>query len=215
MRNTLLVLVLLGLPALAHADRSAVDDLPASLRKGPGGGALAESEVKDLLDHKTLVKLIEAKDGEGRGAVGIALIDAPADKIFKVLRDYDHYSEFMPYIANATVDSHVGNHWVVTYTIKPPIIANHTYQMDVMDEKETVEGAHLLVGTFKYTGKGDIKDTHGTWKLVPVNGGASTFVRYEAHTDLGGSYPNWMMNKMAVSGPQKALDAVRKRVASR
>ena len=213
------LLALLGLMALgggiAHAAPSVLDEVPAALRTGPTGQPLDAEQSQALLARKTLSQLVDATDGGPRPGVAISIIDAPPADVFRVLRDYPHFQDFMPYIKRVNIDEHAGNRWLVSYVVRGPMgIGNRDYQLEVFDEKETVSGLEVLVSRFSFTGKGNIKDTRGTWHLVPINGGRSSFVRYLVRTDPGGSFPGWMKNKIASSGLARVVEAVRKRVAS-
>ncbi len=202
--------------ASARADRTVLDDAPASLRTGPSGQAFDAAQVKALLEGKTISALGEASDGGPRPGLGVGVVEAPPADVFRVLRDYSHFQDFMPYIKKVTVDEHVGSRWVVSYTVRPPMgIGDRDYQLEVFDERETVDGVEILVSRFQFTGKGNIKDTRGTWKLVPIAGGRSTLVRYAVRTDPGGSFPGWMKNKIAASGLERVVGAVRKRATGR
>lgn len=208
-------LLLLPLSGAAHAERTALDDVPASLRKAPAGGALGDKDAQKLLARQILVEQTDATDGGVKTASAATIIDAAPSQIFHVLRDYDHFPEFMPYLKSATVDEHKGKRWLVSYVIRGPMgIGDRDYQLEVFDEQEKVDGVDVLISRQAYTHKGNITDTHATWTLVPIQGGAATFVRYETRTDIGGSFSMWMKNKTAAGALPKVLEAVRKRAPS-
>jgi hypothetical protein len=191
-------------------------EVPAALRVGPTGAPLDEAQRQALSDRKVLVQLVDDKGPEPWPGVAVAVLDGSPREIFSILRDYPHFAEFMPYVARATVVEHADKRWLVDYVVKGPMgIGNRQYQMEVFDEEGTLDGVTFLVSRFRYTGKGNIKSSTGTWKLVPIWGGRTTFVRYEVRTDPGGSFTTWLKRKIAVSGLSHIVEAVRKRLAQR
>jgi hypothetical protein len=207
-----LVLVLFASPAFA--DPPDLHEIPARLRVDPAGHALTPEQRQALSDRKVLAELVNDGGGEPWPGVAVAILDGTPRQVFTVLRDYPHFAEFMPYVKSATIVEHTGNRWVVDYVIRGPAgIGNRDYQMEVFDEQETVDGVTILVSRFQYTGKGNIKSTVGTWKLVPLWDKA-TFARYEVRTDPGGSFTGWLKRKIAASGLPRVIEAVRKRLAS-
>ena len=200
--------------AMAAPTLSILDEVPAALAKDPNGNPLDASQREQLLARKIVSQLLAPSDTGPSPGVAIAIIDAPPARIFRTLRDYPHLHEFMPYVASATVDDHTGNRWLVSYAIRAPLgIGNRDYQLESFDEKETVDGVEVLISRFSFTGRGNIKDTRGTWRLVPIANGQATFARYESSTDPGGSFSPWLKRKIASVGLSKIMQAIRKRVA--
>ena len=174
-RHSIPFLLGLLLPMTARAERTLLDEVPAALRTAPAGGPLDAKQAEKLLARKILVEQTDATDGGVNTVSAVTVIDAAPAQIFHVLRDYAHFQDFMPYIKSATVDQHSGNRWLVSYVIRGPMgIGDRDYQLEVFDEKETVDGVEILVSRQAYTKKGNIADTRATCKLVPVQGGTAT-----------------------------------------
>jgi ribosome-associated toxin RatA of RatAB toxin-antitoxin module len=200
-------------PAVVHAAPPDFHEVPAALRTGPSGHPLTDEEKQQLSDRKILAEVVNDAGPEPWPGIAVALVDATPKEMFAVLRDYPHFHEFMPYVQSVTVDEHSGKRWVVSYVIKGPMgIGNRDYQMEVFDEEDTQDGVTYLISRFRYTGKGNIKSTVGTWKLVPIWGGKVTFVRYEVRTDIGGGFTQWLKRKLATSSLPRVITAVRKRL---
>jgi ribosome-associated toxin RatA of RatAB toxin-antitoxin module len=216
-RGLILVISLAALgSASAYAEPPDFHEVPASLRVDPASVPLSVAQRGDLDARKILAQLVDDHGPEPWPSVAVALIDATPAEVFAVLRDYPNFPSFMPYVSSATIDEHAGKRWVVSYVIKGPLgIGDRHYQMEVFDESEVLDGTTVLISRFVYTGKGDIRTTSGTWHLVPIWGGHTTFVRYEARTDPGGSFTTWLKRKIAVAGLPKVIAAVRKRVVER
>ncbi len=211
--------LLLGVAATRVAaipSRTILDDVPLSLRNDPSGNPLDGSQLDQLLAGKVVSQLMDAPSGMPSSGVALAIIAAPPAKILRTLRDYPHLHEFMPYVARATIDDHTANRWLVSYSIHGPLgIGSREYQLESFDEKEVIDGREILISRFSYTGRGNIKDTRGTWRLIPIAGGTATFARYESTTDPGGSFTPWLKRRIASAGLPKIIQAIRKRVAER
>ena len=211
--RTIALFTLLSLSALAHAETPDFHEVPAALRVNPAGAALSTDEREQLGQRKILAQLVNDGGPEPWPGIAIAVLDGTPKEVFAVLRDYPHFAEFMPYVQSAKIDEHTGNRWLVSYVIKGPAgIGNREYQMEVFDEKDIADGTEYLVSRFRYTGRGDIVSTVGTWKLVPIWGGKATFARYEVRTNPGGSFTGWLKRKIAASGLPRVIEAVRKRL---
>ncbi len=214
----LISLTLLSFAAQANVPAPpSADAVPGKWRLDPAGHPISTQQAGDLFyRHKILSALVDVPGAEIKQGVALAIINAPPVDVLRVLRDYPHFQEFMPYVASAKIDEHVGNRWLVSYVIKGPLgIGDREYQMEVFDEKDVDDGVETLVSRFQYTGKGNIKDTRGTWHLVPIHDGAHTFVRYVVRTDPGGSFPGWLKNRIASSGLPRVIEAVRRRLGNK
>jgi hypothetical protein len=211
-RALLLALVLAPLAAQAAPD---LHEVPSALRVDPAGAPLDEAQRQALSDRKVLAQLVNDGGPEPWPGVAVAILDGSPRQVFTVLRDYPHFADFMPYVQSATIVEHSGKRWLVDYVIKGPLgIGDRQYQLEVFDEEETVDGVTFLISRFRYTGKGNIKSSQGTWKLVSLWDGKTTFARYEVRTDPGGSFTPWLKRKIANSGLPKVIEAVRKRLAA-
>jgi hypothetical protein len=212
MTRTLLLALVLA-PLLAQAAPPELHEVPAALRVDPAGVPLDDAQRQALSDRKVLAQLVNDGGPEPWPGVAVAILDGSPRQVFAVLRDYPHFPEYMPYVQSATVVEHAGKRWLVDYVIKGPMgIGDRQYQLEVFDEEETRDGVTVLVSRFRYTGKGNIKSTQGTWKLVPLWDGKTTFARYEVRTDPGGSFTVWLKRKIAASGLPKVIESVRKRL---
>lgn len=191
------------------------DAVPLSLKKGPEGENLTAHEVNRLKKGDVLHALIDVADNPVKKGVAMAVIEAPPAKVFATIGDYENFKDFMPYVAKTTVDSREGNVTKVSYWLEFPLgLSGRNYQLELTDGKKTVDGVEIYASDWKYTGKGNIIDTTGSWELAPWGDGTKTLARYTVFTDPGGSFPTWIKNKAAGTALPKVLNAVRKRVKS-
>lgn len=207
-----IVLSAIGSPLLADDPLAGV---PASLRVGPSGKPLQAEDVARLGKGEILTALIDDPGNPVKKGVAVAVVDATPEAVFATVGDYEHFTDFMPYIDKAVVDKREGHTSTVSYWLSFPLnIGNRHYQLEVVDGKRAVDGVVVYASDWKYTGTGNITDTTGSWEIAPWGDGKRSFVRYVCFTDPGGSLPTWMKNMAASSAIPKVLKAVRARVAS-
>ena len=207
-------LSLAALPASA-APRALLDDVPGSMRLGPKGEPLDAEQTSRLLDGKVLSGLVVGP-GDAERNVVVAVIDAAPAEVYKALRDYPHFQQYMPHVSSATVDSHSGNVWLLSVKVHAALgLGDREYQLRIFDEKRKVEGKEVLVSRFEYTGKGNIKASKGAWTLVPLAAGTKTFATYSDDLDPGGLIPHDLKNRAVLGGLEDAMEAVRKHTAAR
>ena len=202
-------------PAAFADPRTLLDDVPASLRLGPGGQPLTAEQTIRLLDGKTLSGLLEGQ-GHAESSVVVAIVDATPTDVYKTLRDYPHFHEYMPHVSSATVDSHAGNVWLVSVKVHGALgLGDREYQLRIVDEKRKVAGKEVLVSRFEFTGKGNIKASKGAWTLVPLSAGTKTFATYSDNLDPGGAIPHDLKSHMVLNGLEDAMEAVQKHSGAR
>lgn len=208
-------LLLAAAPAAANEKAYPEDAVPLSLKKGPTGEDLTAHEVNRLKKGNVLHALIDVDENPVKKGVAIAVIDAPPAKVFATIGDYENFKDFMPYVAKTKVDAREGNVTTVSYWLEFPLgLSGRNYQLELTDGKKTVDGMEIYASDWKYTGKGNIIDTTGSWELSPWGDGTKTLARYTVFTDPGGSFPTWIKNKAAATALPKVLEAVRDRVKS-
>lgn len=212
-RSTLLAPLTFALSLVASSafaePTTTLDEVPTSLRVGPSGQPLDEAQTKRLLEGKVICSLTPGQGDDAPKGVAVAIIDAAPAQVFKTLRDYPHFKEYMPHVTSATVDSTTGAQSLVSVRVHGAMgLGDREYQLRVSDEKKTVEGHEVLVSRFEYTGKGNIKASKGEWTLVPFAGGTKTFATFMDHLDPGGSIPRHLKNHEVQKGMEDAMEAV-------
>jgi hypothetical protein len=212
--SAVLLLLLSASPPLALA-QDPLAGVPPSLRVGPTGKALQKDEIARLGKGEILTALIDDPANPVKKGVAVGVVDGPPEKVFATVGDYEHFTDFMPYIEKAVVDKRDGRTSTVSYWLAFPLnIGNRHYQLEVTDGQRAVDGVHVYASDWKYTGTGNITDTTGSWEISPWGDGKRSFVRYVCFTDPGGSLPTWVKNMAASSALPKVMKAVRSRVAS-
>lgn len=131
------------------------------------------------------------------------VIDAPPEKVWKVLRDYDRYANRMPYVQEArTVGEERGGKVSYVYTLLAlPLVQRRDYVLKLVDESQWSSGRGFLKISWSVdNARAPEKPADvvrmtlnvGSWLLEPVAGGRSTRVVYSLHCDPGGGLPRWI-----------------------
>jgi len=141
-------------------------------------GARAE-ELEKLLSKGELV-VIEKPDESGRQFVtGMVLIEAPIDRVWDVVTDFDHYDDFMPQTNGVKIIKKTGDELEVDFNLK--------FRFSIVSTKIHYILKHKLSRPNKMTAKvlkGDFKDMEAEWEFTPAKDGKATIASYRHYSDL-------------------------------
>jgi coenzyme Q-binding protein COQ10 len=132
------------------------------------------------------------------------VINAPPEKVFAVITDYEKYPEFLPEVKKVKVEFGAGNVKEVSYTvdIKAKVI---TYTL-----KHTARPPDELAWTMV---RGEMmKGNDGTWILKPVPEG--TEATYKIDLKLGALVPSMVERMLAEQSLPGLLANFKKRIES-
>ena len=188
--------------------------LLASPDSGPGWTKAAETDGITVFTRDkpgTEVKELKA----------LGTVDAPADAVWKVIRDYPKYKERMPYteVAEVVATEEGGKVTWFYSRIAAPFVAKRDYTLKIIDESDWKEGKGFLKSSWVMApdkGPAPMKDVvrlktnDGFWLLEPKDGGKRTFVTYYLFTDPGGSIPKFLVNSANSSAVPDVFRAIRK-----
>lgn len=148
------------------------------------------------------------------------LLDAPVERVWEVLRDVEHYHEFMPYVAEASLLREHGDTRIVYERFSAPIIADRDVTLRIVSNANPVSrvyGQEFSVaadeGPPPIEGVVRIALSNGQWRLQ-VDTPSTTRVIYHIHTDPGGYIPHWLVNFMQSRGVGKFTHAVETRATN-
>ena len=154
-----------------------------------------------------------------------AVVDAPPEAVWAVVRDYEAQTRTMPYTEAARVLAReAGDKVTVLYTvIKAPLADRRDLTVRITDESQWQGGQGFLkarwtaveAGPAPVDGIVRVRLNDGYWLLRPREGGARTQVTYYLYTDPGGSVPRWIVNQANRSSLPEVLRALRREVAQR
>ena len=167
---------------------------------------------------------VMARTPEG-GAVSevkaTALVDAPPQDVWRVIRDYANYSKTMPYTEESRVlaSEQEGKITVFYCLVNAPLVDKRDFIIRIRDESDWKDGKGFLKAAWTMTTDGApavregvvrVKLNNGYWLVEPREEGKKTFVTYYLYTDPGGSLPKWIADKANKTSVPDVLRAVRK-----
>ncbi|MFM2153428.1 MAG: hypothetical protein RL199_1863 [Pseudomonadota bacterium] len=159
-----------------------------------------------------------------RDIFAVAEFGVAPEAVFRVVTDYAHYADFMPYVKEARILERKSANRVSVYAhIAPPLVDDRDWAIDV----QLTPGGAANGGVFKtewspipdaVPSRADIvrvRVNKGSWTLEPLDGGRRTRVTYRVSTHPGGSIPSWIANKSNTVAIPDLFKAVRKRSGAR
>lgn len=165
---------------------------------------LPSTVMQQLLSEGQLLMVKEDAQGKLELITAGILINKSPQEVFDVIKDYEHYNEFMPSVVKTEVIyrssdgkvEHVKHHikfkfsilsYTVVYTLKTQLEPPYELKWDLLE--------------------GDIASTYGSWQLIPLEGGKRTAAFYSVYSDIRSI--NWIVRKFieATPGMEVAINA--------
>ena len=135
------------------------------------------------------------------GATRSIVIDAPPDRVFDVIIDYDRYAEFVSEVKEAKSANRRGNEVDVHYGID--LIKRIHYTLHHVEERPRSVRWTFLKGEL-------MRDNHGSWTLEPTPDG-KTRATYTIEVGVGPLVPRSVVNALVDQSLPKLLEAFKKR----
>jgi coenzyme Q-binding protein COQ10 len=135
------------------------------------------------------------------GATRSITIDAPLEKTFQVISDYDRYAEFLPQVKKIHTANRSGDQVDVHYEVE--VIKTIKYALRVKEEKPKKISWTFISGDF-------MKDNKGSWVLEDLGGG-KTKATYSIEMAFGMLVPKTVVNTLAESQLPSMMEAFKKR----
>ena len=192
MKNQLaacMILLFLAAPIAAADFKTAIDR--------PG---VDISTVRKLME-KGQVLIIDEKPGGGLELVTAGIIiNAPPEKVYETLTQYDKYFEYMPSTVGCEVIKDDGNTkdvrykiefkfsvlgWKVEYVLRQTFVPNKEIRWHLVSSKDN-----------------KVKATHGAWQLFSAPGG-KTAAFYSVYSDMKSI--SWVIRKTFEAEPSMEL----------
>jgi ribosome-associated toxin RatA of RatAB toxin-antitoxin module len=130
------------------------------------------------------------------GASKSIVINAPMEKVFALITNYEAYKDFIPEVRGVNVLERAGNEATVQYEAE--IIKRIKYTL-----RHTAQPPNRLTWSFV---KGDMmKDNKGSWELVD-QGGGKTHVTYTIEIGLGALVPRAIVDTLIGTSLPKLLE---------
>ena len=138
------------------------------------------------------------------GATRSVIIDAPADRVFDIIVDYDRYAEFLPEVKEARSADRRGNEVDVHYGID--LVKRIHYTLHMVEERPRSVRWSFVRGEL-------MRDNKGSWTLEPTPDG-KTRATYTIEVGVGPLVPRSIVNALVDQSLPKMLEAFKKRAES-
>ncbi len=135
------------------------------------------------------------------GATRSIVINAPMEKVFGVITDYEKYSEFLPEVKKIRLGTRKGNEVEVHYEAE--IVKTIKYSLRLKEEKPSKVSWTFIEGEF-------MKDNKGGWVLEDLGGG-KTKATYSIEVAVGMLVPKTIITALIDTQLPKTLEAFKKR----
>jgi coenzyme Q-binding protein COQ10 len=137
------------------------------------------------------------------GASRSIVFNAPLDKCFAVISDYERYPDFLPEVKRIRTSNRRGNEVDVQYEAE--VVKVIKYTLHLKEEKPRVTWT-FIEGEF-------MKDNKGGWLLEDLGGG-KTKATYTIEVAVGALVPKTIVNALVDTQLPKLLDNFKKRIES-
>jgi hypothetical protein len=144
-------------------------------------------------------------------------IDQPLARLVAVLRDIEHWPEFMPPTESAEVYDDRGDWRRMHVTINPALVSRRDYCVEVtwkVDAGAAESRWFQVPDGCPPPKKGVVRHlrTDGTWHLRALDA-RRTWVEYQAVTDPAGNLPAWMVDRATAKTMRGMFQSLTKRAA--
>lgn len=151
-------------------------------------------------------------------------MEVAAANVYRVISDYDHFTEFIPAVTASRVLERSGPDTRVYQRLDlPMLVADRHYVIRITD---TLDEAHGLVRVHWQL---DVERSHalppadavlpetftGYWRLADIPGGSGCEASYAIHVEPGGRLPAWLFSRAAERYVVDVVAAVRRQVRLR
>ena len=173
---------------------------------------LTPQDSAKVSSGEVVIRRLPPTGGDGVAARAFAVVKAPAKKVWPVLRDCQHFKEFLPRTKESVLKSRVGLTSVCYTKIDMPFPFSDLWA-DVKSVEEVVPG-----GAFKRSWsliKGTYKRNNGSWIVKPWGpSGSESLLIYAIDLDPDTSVPDFIIRKAQTSTLPDLFEAIRRRVRS-
>ncbi len=135
------------------------------------------------------------------GATRTIVINAPPEKVFDVIANFDRYGEFLPEVKRVWTSERKGNEVKVHYEVN--VVKTIRYTLHFKEERPKRLSWSFVEGEV-------MKDNKGSWVLEP-EGEGRTRATYSVEMALGALVPKAIINGLVDQSLPKMLEAFKRR----
>ncbi len=135
------------------------------------------------------------------GATKAILIDAPIEKVFGIITDYEKYVEFLPEVKKIQISARSGNQVEVQHEVA--MIKTVRYTLRLTEDKPSRVSWSLVKGEL-------MRQNQGSW-LLEAQGDGRTQATYSIEMTFGPLVPRAIVNALVETSLPKMLSAFKAR----
>lgn len=139
------------------------------------------------------------------GATKSILIEAPIEKVFGIITDYEKYVEFLPEVKKIQVSARSGNQVEVQHEVA--MVATVRYTLRLTEDKPKRVSWSLVKGEF-------MRQNNGSW-LLEAQADGRTQATYSIEMTFGPLVPRAVVNALVETSLPKMLSAFKARAETR
>ncbi|MFL6193856.1 MAG: SRPBCC family protein [Thermoanaerobaculia bacterium] len=143
-----------------------------------------------------LVETVSGGPGKPREGIGRGIIDAPPERVFRALTDYEHWDEFMPFLTSSDAKPQADGTVVSEHRLKLPVpLGERHYRVRFRQRVEDGPAGRVWRIDWAYVpGSGDVAGHRGSWTLIARKPGRTLGV-CRLWTDSGDATPLWAVGR--------------------
>lgn len=170
-----------------------------------------DAEQKKLAEGGIVTRETVPTGGKGVGAMAIGVIDAPSDEVFAVVRDCQHFWQFMPRTKKSWVKEEPGVGTICHVELSLPFPLPDLWSDSTSLVREEPKGHHyrgwqLVRGTYNHN--------NGSWTVVPWGDGTKSIVVYAIDSDPKMAVPDPLIRMGQAGSLPEVISQIRKRVVT-
>ncbi len=170
---------------------------------------LTDTEQKKLEAGDVVLREFKPTDNRGIGVESMALVEAPSSEVWPVLRDCQHFSEFMPRTKTSTALEEAGVP-LCHVELKLPFPLTNLWSDTKSVQREEPAGHFLRQWTLV---RGTYHRNNGSWTVLPWGeSGKRTLVVYMIDSDPAMLVPDALLRSAQTGSLPEVFGSIRKRV---
>lgn len=173
--------------------------------------ALTDAEKQKLNTRGVVIHDVEPTGGRGIAAESMAVVDAPTDEVWPLLRDCEHFAQFMPNTKASSRKLENGESLCFDEIGLPFPLPN--LWADTRSEVREEPSGHFIRSWSLV--RGNYRRNRGAWKVLPWGtDGKHSLVVYVIDSDPEMILPDPLLRAAQTGSLPDVFKAVRKRVAT-
>lgn len=167
---------------------------------------LTAGQIADLRRGRVVAE--SAIEGSAGSAHALVLTRCPREAVWQVLRDHEHFPEFMPHVESMQVLRRTAVSERAVQSVNA-VVTSVRYALDYKFDEAEFRIEYALALDLPH----DIAAARGWWRLWRAPGG--TLIEYQSAADAGRPVPDFIKRYLSGKAAADALEAVRKRAELR